>query len=117
MKKTYIGDQGEVSIFKIDTLPEGMVTKEVERCASGFIISHSEKGHHHVLTGGDVMEHVCEKIPAGIKHFYAILKEPFAFKQDAGNPHDPYLLEAGVYHFRTAREYDPFLKEARRVAD
>ena len=37
---------------------------EAERIAKGFIISHSESGHHHLLTGGDVMERT-NSVPAG----------------------------------------------------
>ena len=56
MTKQIIGAQGEITIIKLDALPEGIETKAVERTAKGWIISHSESGHHHILTGGDVME-------------------------------------------------------------
>lgn len=114
--KQVIGQQGEVRIVKIDVLPESMQTKAVDRIAKGYVISHSESGHHHVLTGGDVMERT-DNVPAGMQRFYAILDEPHQFIQDAANPHGGYDLPAGIYQFDVSREFNPFAEEARRVAD
>lgn len=115
MKKV-IGQQGEVRIVKIGTLPDGIATKAVEKTRSGYIISHSESGHHHVLTGGDVMERV-SGVPAGMQIFYAMLDQPQEFVQDAANPHGGFALDPGIYEFRISREFDPFAEQARRVAD
>lgn len=116
MKKQIIGAQGEVTIIKIDGLPE-METKPVEKGKSGHIVSHSESGHHHCLTGGEVMERTSD-VPAGMRKLYAILKEPQSLIQDApGKPHERYDLPAGIYEFRIAREYDPFAEQARIVGD
>ena len=115
--KTIIGAQGEVTIIKIDQLPENMETKEVERGKSGHIISHSETGHHHCLTCGNVMERT-NNVPAGMRILYGILDAPGALIQDApGNPHESYDLSAGIYEFRISREYDPFAEQARIVGD
>jgi hypothetical protein len=114
--KQVIGQQGECRIVKIDALPTGMETKKVDRIAKGFVISHSESGHHHVLTGGDVMERT-NNVPAGMQIFFAILDEPQSFIQDAANPHGGYDLDPGIYEFRVSREFDPFSEMARRVAD
>lgn len=114
--KQVIGQQGEVRISKIDALPSNLEIKIVERSKSGYIISHSESGHHHVLTGGDVMERV-NNVPTGMQVFYAILKEPESFIQDAANPHGGFDLMAGIYEFRISREFDPFSEQVRRVAD
>jgi hypothetical protein len=114
--KQVIGQQGEVRIVKIDAVPAGMQTKKPDRVAKGYIISHSESGHHHVLTGGEVMERT-DRIPAGMQIFYAILDKPEQFVQDAANPHGGFDLAAGVYEFRVSREFDPFAEQARRVAD
>lgn len=108
--------QGECRIRKIAALPAGMETKAVARLPKGFVISHSESGHHHVLTGGDVMERV-NGVPSGMQMFYAILDKPQSFVQDAANPHGGYDLDPGVYEFRVSREFDPFSEQARRVAD
>lgn len=116
MKKQIIGQQGEVRIIKISELPEDFERKKVERIESGFIISHSESGHHHVLTGGDVMERQ-SNVPEGMQIFYAILDNPESFVQDANSPHGSFKLEPGIYEFRVSREFDPFAKIARRVVD
>jgi hypothetical protein len=113
--KEIIGAQGEITIIKIDAIPE-MQSKPVERIAKGWIISHSESGHHHLLTGGDVMERT-ERVPEGMQILYAILDKPEALIQDAAVPHGGYSLLPGFYEFRIAREFDPFSEQARRVAD
>lgn len=114
--KHVVGQQGEVRIARIGTIPADAQTRATPRSAFGYIISHSESGHHHVLTGGDVMERT-DKVPAGMQIFYAILDAPESFVQDAPNPHPGFDLDPGVYEFRVSREYDPFAEQARRVAD
>lgn len=114
--KQVIGQQGEVRIIKLDAIPQNMKTKTAEKSKKGFIISHSESGHHHVVTGGDVMERT-DNVPAGMQMFYAILDKPEQFIQDAANPHGGFRLDPGVYRFDVSREFDPFAEQARRVAD
>lgn len=116
MSKQIIGQQGEVRIIKIAALPEKMETKTAERAAKGFIISHSESGHHHVVTGGAVMERT-DNVPAGMQIFYAILDAPEKFIQDAATAHGAFDLLPGIYEFRVSREFNPFTEQARRVAD
>lgn len=114
--KRIVGAQGEITIIRIDALPTNIETKPVERCGAGHIISHSESGHHHVLTDGDVMERVND-VPSGMQIIYALLDKPAALVQDAPTPHGGYDLEPGVYEFRISREFDPFAQQARQVAD
>lgn len=113
--KKIIGAQGEITIIQIDAMPT-MKSKAVDRVSKGWIISHSESGHHHILTGGDVMERT-DNVPAGMQKLYALLTEPASLVQDAAVPHGGYDLEPGVYEFRISREFDPFAEQARRVAD
>jgi hypothetical protein len=115
MKKV-IGAQGEITIIAIDALPKGVATKSVERSPLGIIIAHSESGHHHLLSGGNVMERV-EDVPQGMQVLYALLDKPERLFQDASVPHEGYDLAPGAYEFRISREYDPFAEQARRVAD
>lgn len=112
-----IGDQGEVTIFEIDAIPRGAQTKPAtgRNAAGQVIISHSESGHHHVVTGGEVMERT--DAPNGIQQFYAIFKNAERLIQDAPVPHEGFDLPPGLYEFRIAREYDHFAEQARRVAD
>jgi hypothetical protein len=118
--KRVVGAQGEITIIELVGATEadlaGFKTKPAERTAKGWIISHSESGHHHVLTGGDVLERV-DGVPAGMQKLYALLEEPAELIQDAAVPHDGYNLAPGIYEFRIAREFDPFAEQARRVAD
>ena len=115
MKKECIGAQGEITIFRIGALPEGLKPSTEGKTPKGAIISHSESGHHHVLTGaGDVLEHMSAP---GMKSLYAILDAPGELIQDAAVPHEKHVLPAGIYEFRLAREFDPFSEQARRVAD
>lgn len=116
MTKECIGAQGEITIFRIAALPKGLTAAKIGRTAKGAIISHSENGSHHILTGcADVMER--PNAPAGMQILYAILNEPQELVQDAAIPHDTHSLPAGIYEFRIAREFDPFAEQARRVAD
>ena len=117
MTKQIIGAQGEITIIKVDGAPTNFADMaKVERCKSGWIITHSESGNHHVLTGGDVMERTSD-VPAGMKVLYAILAKPAKLLQDAAVPHKHFDLAPGFYEFRIAREFDPFSEQARRVAD
>lgn len=115
--ETKIGQQGEIAIVKLDGKPEYSAQPVRPRADGKYIISHSENGHHHVLTHGDVMERT-ENVPTGMQIFYAAIKNAEArLEQEAGNPHESFGLVPGWYEFRISREYNPFLEEARRVAD
>jgi hypothetical protein len=118
MKKQIIGAQGEVTIIRIDAIPAGVKTKPAtERNARGqVIISHSESGNHHVVTGGEVLERTSD-VRDGMQVFYAIFGKQESLIQDAPVPHESYDLPAGFYEFRISREFDPFAEQARRVAD
>lgn len=111
----FIGDQGEIKILKIDKIPD-VKYKEVKKSEKGFIISHSEKGHHHILSDGEVMERT-EDVPEGMRIFYAIIEDTQTLFQDCGNPHEPHVLLPDIYEFRIKREYNPFTEQARQVAD
>lgn len=113
--RTVIGQQGEVRILKLDRLPV-MVTKPVAADGQRTIIAHSESGHHHVLTGGDVLERT-ERVPAGMRIFYAIVKDPAQLLHEAPGAHHAQDLDSGIYEFRISREFDPFAAKARTVAD
>lgn len=110
--------QGEITATKITAIPEEAVEinrKEMKNQNGHWIISHSEKGHHHLLDGEGVTLLENPKLP---DIFYAIVKNPHAkLWQDAAVPHGEHVLDAGFYRFTIAREYDPFLQQARRVAD
>ena len=114
--RTPIGNQGEIRIDRIEAIPDFETKAFTERNGKGWIISHSESGNHHVLGGDcDVIERV--DVPTGARILYAIVKESTKLFQDAAAPHAPVNLDPGIYEFRIKREHDPFLDQARRVAD
>ena len=116
MRKT-IGNQGEVRVDMIGEIPDIKVEEFKDKNKKGYIISHSEQGHHHILGGNvEVLERV-ENVAEGMRVLYAIVKEPTNLFQDAPTPHDHIDLAEGIYEFRIKREYNPFLEEAMRVSD
>lgn len=111
-----IGAQGEISIFRVANVPDGLVPMAEKDKKGRPIISHSESGNHHILDRAvAVMER--PNPPAGMRILYAILEEPTALIQDADEPHGSHELPAGTYEFRIAREFDPFSEQIRQVAD
>lgn len=108
--------QGEVYIKRLADRPETDGLDTVSPTGNGYILAHSESGHHHILSGGDVLERSAKG--AGMQKFYAILDNPEKIIQDAaGNPHQEIGLPPGFYDIRISREYNPFTEQARRVAD
>ncbi|MCW2309689.1 hypothetical protein [Rhodobium gokarnense] len=107
---------GEVNFIRID---EGTVDTDgfalVGPGPDGFIVGHSESGHHHVLEAGGAT--VMEFQDAGMKMLYAILGKPAVLKQSAGDPHEEQVVEPGAYLITNNQEYNPFTEQARRVAD
>jgi hypothetical protein len=110
--------QGEIYARKIETLPDGLVAFTERSVTGEWIISHSESGHHHLLGAEsvEVMERI-KAVPNGMRILYAIVKEPTKLYQDAAVPHGTHEINTGIYEFRIAREYDPIMEQARRVAD
>lgn len=112
-----VAAQGEVNIRRTDILPDGLTPLQPENGL--LIVGHSESGHHHgfrAQAGVAVLERT-KDVPAGMKILYAVLDNPTALIQDAAAPHEPLMLDAGVWEVRLSREYDPFAEQARRVAD
>jgi hypothetical protein len=109
--------QGEITIVPIaGPMPKGLVANTEKDRLGRPIVGHSESGHHHVLDRPmDLMEHPSP--PAGMRILYALLDQPTALVQDAQDAHGSHQLEAGLYEFRIAREFDPFTEQARQVAD
>lgn len=110
--------QGEIYARKIDKLPTDLAPFTGRSASGEWVISHSESGNHHLLSavGVDVMERTND-VPAGMRILYAIVTEPARLYQDASTPHDAHDVPPGIYELRIAREYDPIMEQARRVAD
>lgn len=110
--------QGEIYARSIETLPDDLAPFSEKDAAGNWIISHSESGHHHLMDapGVEVLERT-KDVPDGMRILYAIVKQPTRLWQDAAVPHDAHDVAPGIYEMRIAREYDPIMEQARRVAD
>lgn len=109
--------QGEVRVEMIDGLPVNMADLvPVTVGPKGYVVAHSERGHHHIISGGTVLERV-KDVPAGMRIFYAILDDPQALIQDAPHAHEQHALSPGVYEVRISREFRSMLGQARQVQD
>lgn len=110
--------QGEIYARKIENLPPGLVPFTERDSLGRWIVSHSESGNHHLLDadGVTVMEQT-ENLPSGMRILYALVKEPTRLWQDAGVPHGEHHIGVGIFELRIAREYDPIMQQAIRVAD
>lgn len=110
--------QGEIYARSIAALPEGLAPFEERDSAGRWIVAHSETGHHHLLDapGVEVMERT-KDVPEGMRILYAIVSAPTRLWQDAQVPHEAHEIPPGIYELRIAREYDPIMDQARRVAD
>lgn len=107
---------GEVNFFRIiDGTADLAGFSPVDIGNIGLIVGHSESGHNHVLEHGDVT--VRERVIDGMKVLHAILREPLRLYQSAGSPHKEQTVEPGEYFITNNVEYNPFLEQARRVAD
>lgn len=107
---------GEVNFFRVSGGEIDLQnTENVEPSKNGFIVGHSESGHHHLLEAeGVTMRRGTER---GMEILHAIVKSPVHLKQDAGSPHSEQIVEPGEYIITNNIEYNPFSEQARRVAD
>jgi hypothetical protein len=118
-----IAAQGELRIYKINAIPEGIGTSRPEKTASGqFILAHSEKGHHHVLGGAvDVLEHVETKQVNGqsiaMRTLYAIVEAPTKIIQTSLDRHADIALDEGYYAIKTDVEFNPFAQQIQQIKD
>jgi len=109
--------QGELRVVDVARIPHDATPFNDRDKDGDFIISHSEKGHHHVLNSKhcDVLEKT--DVETGMRILYAIVKEPTKLEQKASTPHDAISLVPGTYKLWPAREVDHFTGQARQVAD
>ncbi len=113
--------QGECNLRRLSEIPADIKNALIPvKSEKGFLIAaHSESGNSHGFRDDGsvtVMERT-KDVPAGMKILYAIVENPTELIQDAASPHEGIAIEPGIYEVRISREYNPFLEEARRVAD
>jgi hypothetical protein len=114
--------QGEIMIRRIGNLPSdralpaGYTTLPAEKGV--LIVGHSETGHHHIIDARHGSVAVMDKPPEGMRILRALIEQPTPLKHlRETDTHQPIMLEPGEYELRIAREYDPYEKLARQVAD
>ena len=108
--------QGEIRAYRIDKIPTD--AKPLPFDKDGFIVGHSETGHHHLLIAERAQVFEAKEAPEGMRVLYALLESPGELKHLRNfDTHAPQAFEPGTYMFRTDREYDPYAELARRVAD
>jgi hypothetical protein len=110
--------QGEVRMSPLSSIPACAMSK-ISATNGAIIVGESESHHHHVIRDNgavDVMERT-DNVQDGMKILYAIVKDPTVLEQTAGNPHAAHPIPSGNYEIRIKREFNPFLEQARRVAD
>lgn len=107
---------GEVNFFKIkDGSVDTSSMDPITATDKGFVVGHSERGHHHLLEADGVT--LLRGNEKGMEIFYALLEKPVRLLQDAGSPHAEQIIEPGEYIITNNVEYDPFAEQARRVCD
>lgn len=109
---------GEVTLIRIEEgeLPnEGWAEFTDTSKSGGFILGHSEQGHHHVIEAEGVTAHQAES--NGFRILRLIVEKPVKLFQEAGDPHAEQLVYPGIYISTEQIERPFFQDQARRVAD
>lgn len=127
---------GEVILIPIDTLPDGLEIDIAD--AKDFIIGHSETGHHHILTGGNVTvfkllspeangtmyKTVCKQLYGKDESTWPSELVPFEAKSDmriehkkSFDVHEVKPVAKGLYFKVGKTEHDYFAKVRRQVMD
>lgn len=114
--------QGEISIYRVGDVAEGAKLpdgfKPMAPEGGLLIVGHSETGHHHVIDAKCGVVGVMDRPPEGMKILKALLTEPTELRHLRGtDTHDSLMLAPGEYEFRIQREFDPYEKLSRQVAD
>ncbi len=93
--------QGDILIQRIDKLPDGVVPVAPEN--GNVIVTHSETGHHHVMT----MERTkAYRLPDSIMDiFLAVEQDDVLTHLRAHDTHEDILFRPNFYHIRRQREY------------
>ncbi len=105
-----IGDEalhGDV-IITANALPKEFSTFPI--VDGGYLALGEATGHHHRLVSGDFELREC---PITKTRHLKIVTEAFLKHQE----HSPIILPPGSYRIGIQREYDPFEKLVRQVAD
>lgn len=110
------GAQGEVTFERVEEIPAGYVAAAPDH-ASGYIVAHSETGHHHVLEREGAEYFPPTKEDALVAFARIVVGAPGNVKHlRQHDTHPAIQLTPGNWKITHAREED-ILGEVRRVQD
>lgn len=101
--------QGDLNIFSVDIIPDGLTEKEPEN--GNHVLAHSETGHHHVIDGSAVRVFEQDEFIS----YLDVEKESNVVHLRSFDTHEPVALSPGQYRITRQREYTP--EGFRRAAD
>jgi len=110
MKTKYL-QQGDVLMFPVKELPEG-----VEKQPTNVLQEGEHTGHAHRL----MFRHDDKAIGSGVYQHPMTLKKYFEVEVPTDLNHEEHKtiqVPPGIYEVRIVREYDHFENEAREVVD
>lgn len=113
-EKTGQALHGDVVIEKINNLPENFESLPSDQepvLAYGEVTGHSHR-MFRMTEGSDLPGVVLKTGTDGVKFLHVI--EPVVLRHQE---HDPRIISPGFYKIGIQREYDPFTKLIRQVAD
>jgi hypothetical protein len=100
--------QGDVLIRRVADIPAG--AKASMPVNGDVIVTHSETGHHHVMTLDREDNPAVEMFQSSDNPLLAWIKVNRPTSLDHKRPHDTHesiMFEAGIYEVRRQREYTP----------
>ena len=103
--------QGDILITRVDELPKDVAKQEPTK--EGYIVAHSETGHHHTVQPHGVDFYHAANDPMIM--FLVVEDEADFIHYRGHDTHEPLRFDKGVYEIRRQREYTP--EGWRRVAD
>lgn len=117
-----IAAQGEIMIERIGPLPKDRATPKgytpLPAENGVLIVGHSETGHHHCVNAKHGSVAVMDGPPEGMRILRLLVEQATPIEHlRPTDTHASIMLEPGEYNLRIAREYDPYEKLARQVAD
>ena len=101
--------QGDLNIFSVDEIPEGLSEEKAEK--GQHILAHSETGHHHVVDGNTVRVFKENDFVS----YLDVEKESNVVHLRSFDTHETIQVPPGKYRITRQREYTP--EGYRRAAD
>lgn len=106
---------GDVLLYKIDKIPEGVKDKKHKK---GIVLAEGEvTGHYHIVTPKrEKQTYTAEEIGLFEKDGILYLKTTIPTKI-THEEHKPQTIDPGIYQIGIVQEYDHLEQEKRNVVD